>query len=188
MSAFRRESAFAFVELLVVMLIVVVLYSVVVAPTTSCLRAQKLTRCAENMRKLHLALTLYANENDGAFPAVAGAKSSTQPLSLLVPKYTSDAALIACPEAKSGFGYAYISGLKKDADRRQMLISDAQVNTSPKSKDAPLFSTDGTGSNHGGNHGGSGGNVLFVDGHVETMGVSATFDLILPPNAVLLNP
>ena len=40
------------VELLVVMLILVVLYSVVVGPTASYLRGQKLTRCAENMRRL----------------------------------------------------------------------------------------------------------------------------------------
>jgi len=185
MSAFRRESAFAFVELLVVMLICVVLCSVAVGPTASYLRGQKLTRCTENMRKLHLVLTLYANEHDGAFPKVEGAQSSAQPLCLLVPKYTSDPALIACPEAKGGFGYAYVSGLKNDGNSRQMLLSDGQVNMSPKSKDAPLFSTDGKGS--GSNHGIS-GNVLFVDGHVETMNVNAAIDLTLPPGAVLLNP
>ncbi len=186
MSAFRRESAFAFVELLVVMLILVVLYSVVVGPTASYLRGQKLTRCAENMRRLHLALTLYANEHDGAFPAVPDAKSSAQPLGLLVPKYTSDPALLSCPEAKAGFGYAYVSGLKKDADGRQMLASDSQVNTSLKSNGAPLFSTDGKGA--GSNHAAGGGNVLFVDGHVETFGTATPFDLTLPPGTVLLNP
>lgn len=185
MSAFRRESAFAFVELLVVMLILVVLYSVAVGPTASYLRGKKLTLCAENMRRLHLTLTLYANEHDGIFPKVEGAQSSAQPLGLLVPKYTSDPALIACPEAKGGFGYAYVSGLKNDGNSRQMLLSDAQVNTSPKSKGAPLFSADGKGS--GSNHGSS-GNVLFVDGHVETMNVNAAIDLTLPPGAVLLNP
>ena len=186
MSAFRRESAFAYVELLVVMLILVVLYGVAVGPTASYLREQKLARCAENMRKLHLALALYANEHGGEFPKVDDAQSSSQPLGLLVPKYTSDPALLSCPEAKAGFGYAYVSGLKKDGDGRRMLASDAQVNTAPKSKGVPLFSANEKGA--GSNHGPSGGNMLFVDGHVETLGTGASGDFHLPPGAVLLNP
>lgn len=186
MSAFRRESAFSLVEVLVVMLILTVLYSVVVGPTASYLREKKLAQCTENMRKLHLALALYANEHGGEFPRVEGAQSSSQPLGLLVPKYTSDPTLLSCPGAKAGFGYAYVSGLKKDGDSRRMLASDAQVNALPKSKDVPLFSANEKGA--GSNHGPSGGNVLFVDGHVETLGAGASGDFNLPPGAVLLNP
>lgn len=186
MSAIRRESAFAFVELLVVMLICVVLYSVAVGPTASYLRAQKLTRCAENMRKLHLTLTLFANEHEGAFPKVEGAQSSAQPLGLLVPKYTSDAAMLACPEVKAGFGYAYVSGLKNEGNSRQMLISDAQLNTAPKARGVALFSTDGKGP--GSNHGDGGGNVLYADGHVVTSGALTQDEINLPTGAVLLNP
>ncbi len=186
MPVFRRKSAFAFVELLVVMLILVVLYSVAVGPTASYLRAQKLTRCAENMRKLHLTLTLFANEHDGAFPTVEGAQSSSQPLALLVPKYTSTPALLACPAVDEGFGFAYVSGLKNDRNSRQMLISDAQVNNAPKPRGAALFSTDGKG--RGSNHGDGGGNVLFADGHVATSGTHTLDEIILPPGVVLLNP
>jgi prepilin-type processing-associated H-X9-DG protein len=67
-----------------------------------------------------------------------------------------------------------------------LLASDAQVNAEPKQRGANIFAdADGT---RGGNHGTAGGNLLFTDGHVETVGAAAPRDLSLPPGAKILNP
>jgi prepilin-type processing-associated H-X9-DG protein len=40
----------------------------------------------------------------------------------------------------------------------------------------------------GGNHGKAGGNLVFTDGHIETIGSEAPRDFPMPPGAKLLNP
>lgn len=180
-----QTSGFSFVEILFAMLIVVTLYAVAVGPTKEYVQKQKLQRCAENLRKLHLTLTLYANEHEGAYPEAAGARSANDVFALLVPRYSTDTSLFSCPGSGQA-GYAYVAGLRKDADGQAMLASDAQVNTDAKPQGARVFSDQDSGP--GGNHGKAGGNVLFVDGHVETLGTKATHDLLPPPGAKLLNP
>jgi len=184
MAPHSQQSGFSFVELLFAMLIVVTLYAVVLGPSKEYVQKQKLQRCAENLRKLHLTLSLYANEHDGAYPVTAGARSSDEVFSLLVPRYSTDNSLFACPGSGHA-GYAYVMGLGKETSGQTMLASDAQVNGDAKSEGVRIFSdTNGPGNNHGK----AGGNILFVDGHVETSGLQATHDLRLPPGAMLLNP
>ena len=184
----QKRSAFAFVELLVVMFIVVVLYAVIVGPSREYLQRQKLARCAENLRKLHLTLTLYANEHDGAFPAADGARNSDEALTVLVPKYSSDRSIFSCPATGHTGGqsdFAYVAGLRKDGPV-SLLASDAQVNVEPKRSGARIFAdAEGT---RGGNHGKTGGNLIFTDGHAETISIAAPRDLSPPPGTKLLNP
>ena len=187
----RQHAGFSLVELLVAMFIAVVAYSLVVGPSRGQVRQQKLARCAENLRKLHMVLTLYANEHDGAFPEAAGARSSDEILASLVPRYTSDRSFFSCPATKHGDGradFAIVTGLRKDSPQSGpvLLASDALVNAEPKLRGAKIFAdADGT---RGGNHGTAGGNLLFTDGHVETVGAAAPRDLSLPPGAKILNP
>jgi prepilin-type processing-associated H-X9-DG protein len=179
------ESGFSLVELLIGMLIAVTLYAMVLGPTKEYIQRQKLQRCAENLRKLHMTLALYANEHDGAYPVLADARSSNDAFSLLVPKYTTDTSVFACPGGGHA-GYAYVMGLRSDGGSDAMLLSDAQVNTDPKPRGARMFSEAETGP--GANHGNAGGNVIFADGHLETVGPNAPRDFLLPPGAKLLNP
>ena len=84
--------------------------------------------------------------------------------------------------------FAIVTGLRKDSPQSGpvLLASDAQVNAEPKLRGAKIFAdADGT---RGGNHGAAGGNLLFTDGHVETIGAVAPRDLSLPPGAKILNP
>jgi prepilin-type N-terminal cleavage/methylation domain-containing protein/prepilin-type processing-associated H-X9-DG protein len=185
----RLHSGFSLVELLVGMFIVVALSAMVLGPSREYVRRQKLQRCAENLRKLHMVLTLYANEHDGAFPADAGARSSDDALAALVPRYTSDRSFFACPATgrpgDARLDFAYVSGLHKGGVTA-LLASDAQVNAEPKLRGMKVFAdADGA---RGGNHGKAGGNLLFTDGHVETIGTEAPRDLSPPPGARLLNP
>ena len=99
----KKRTAFALVELFVAMHTVVVLYAVVVGPSRESLQRQELSRCAEILRKLHLTLTLDANEHDGASPAAERAANSDAALAALVPRYSSDRSIFACP-AKGHIG------------------------------------------------------------------------------------
>jgi prepilin-type N-terminal cleavage/methylation domain-containing protein/prepilin-type processing-associated H-X9-DG protein len=173
----RRRAGFTYIELLVAMVIVVTLYAVVWGPSEATKRRREMAACAENLRKLHLTLGLYASEHDGAYPAVKGARRTEHALGLLAPQYTTDATFLACP-VKSG-GYNYVMGLKKDGEV-SLLAADRLAGTSIR-KGAPLFAKEG-------NHGESGGNLLFSDGHVEPAGNVAPRDLTIPAGAVMLQP
>jgi prepilin-type N-terminal cleavage/methylation domain-containing protein/prepilin-type processing-associated H-X9-DG protein len=188
MSPHPPHAGFTLVELLVAMFIAVALYAVVAGPSGAQVQKQKLAKCAENLRKLHLALTLYANEHDGAFPAAAGARTSDEVFAGLVPRYTSDRSLFTCPATGHSDGradYAFIAGLRKDAGV-ELIASDSQLNAEPKMRGARMFA-DESGS-RGGNHGNAGGNLLFTDGHAETVGTESPRDLSPPQGAQLLNP
>ena len=185
----QQHSGFSLVELLVAMFVAVALCAMVAGPSRAYVQRQKLERCAENLRKLHMVLSLYANEHDGAFPAADGAHSSDEMLGTLVPRYTSDRSFFACPATghlgDAQIDFACVAGLRKEGVA-SLLASDAQVNTWPKLCGTKVFAdAEGT---RGGNHGKAGGNLLLTDGHVETIGTEAPRDLSLPPGAKLLNP
>ena len=173
----RSQAGFSFVELLVAMFIVVVLYGLMFAPSEATKQKRELAQCAENLRKLHLTLGLYANEHDGAFPADRGARRTEDVFRLLSPQYTTDTTFLSCP-AKGG-GYSYAMGLRKDSGL-QILAAD-RLATASLTSGARLFSKEG-------NHGDSGGNAIFTDGHVETLSATDPRDLSLPPSVTLLNP
>jgi prepilin-type processing-associated H-X9-DG protein len=147
---------------------------------------------------MHMALSLYAAENNDQFPVQPGATSSEPPLSELVPRYTTDTSLFICPGSKHRalpgaqpfadrhISYAYYMGLSRTAPAGAPLVSDAQVDQNAKRQGDAVFS--GAGAAPGNNHRKFGGNVLFVDGHVETGDNAAMRDLPIPAGVVLLNP
>ena len=57
--------------------------------------------CAINLGQLHMALSVYAAEHNGAFPVLPGAVSSEAPLSELVPRYTTDTAIFIARAAST---------------------------------------------------------------------------------------
>ena len=92
---------------------------------------------------------LYAEDNAGAFP---------QNLAQLYPTYIDNAKVFSCPSCPSTYGdfksgrvtpgsssYVLVPGLTDDMPGRLVLIHEKSI----------------------ANHGGDGGNVGFVDGHVE---------------------
>ena len=193
----RKTHAFSLVELLVVMAIVLIAYASMYGPSSASGQAKRRAQCVQQLQQMHTMLALFAGEHDGAFPAARG-PTSEGALSQLVPLYTTDTDVFICPGsgdsalpgaqpfADQRISYAYCAGLKRDADPGALLVADALASTRAKLSGDPLFST--TGHAPGNNHRTAGGNLLFVDGHVETSGSIAPRALPIPAGATLLNP
>ena len=153
--------------------------------------------CAKNLQNIYLALDIYAKENNGVLPFVAGAPSSEAPLSQLVPRCTVASEIFICPGSKDGalpngepfadrrISYVYLMG-RRLADANAVLMSDRQVNSQPKPAGARVFSGDGK--PPGNNHHKFGGNFLFTDGRTESSGTNAPFAIEWPTNVTFLNP
>ena len=194
----RDGAGFSLIELLVSMAIVTIAYVMMFGAGSKYGQTRSKAACAANLAQMYMALSLYAAEHNGAFPTQAGATSSEAPLSELVPRYTTDTSIFICPGSRTSalpgaqpfadrrISYAYYMGLTRTSSPDIALASDAQADLNAKRKGDALFSA--TGSGPGCNHRGYGGNVLFLDGHVETGDALAPRDLPIPAGAVLLNP
>jgi len=184
--------------MLITLAIVIVMYTMLLSKSSANKQRQLKADCAQNLSYVYSALQTYANDHQGAFPVVKTATSSEEPLSVLVPKYTTVTAKFICPGqgasslpdakpfADRRISYAYYMGQAATQGADQPLLSDAQINTRPKPKGDQLFSSDGK--KPANNHHKFGGVVLFCDGAAQTTGAKAAFDLPLATNVVLLNP
>lgn len=189
----QRDAGFSLIELVAVVAIILILFTLYWGQGSA--KRQK-TACRLNLERLFIATQIYANDQGGAFPVVAGARTSGEALATLVPRYTVDTSVFVCPATKDSapanagaFGkraisYAYYMGLQ--ATNSHVLLSDRQVDTLAKKAGQPLFSA--TGKPPGNNHGSSGGNLLFCDGHTESSPVLAPVPLDAGNGIVLLNP
>lgn len=179
------------------MALVTIGYALMYGAGSASRQAHNREQCAEQLKQMHMILSLYAAEHEGAFPEALGSTSEPA-LSQLVPIYTTDTSVFICPgsglaalpSAQPFFdrriSYAYCAGLKRNSSPGALLAADALVNPRTVLQGDVLFSTNG--SAPGNNHRASGGNLLFVDGHVETMVPVAQHSLEIPSGAKLLNP
>lgn len=189
-------AAFSLIELLVVLAVLLILTTMFWNHGPSK-RDVQLAACRQNLEKIYLAMEVYAHDNAGKLPVLTGALTSEDALSLLVPRDTSDTAVFICPAAGGSplpsdksfrdwkIGYAYYMG-RHASDPDQAMMSDAQINTLPKSMGDAVFSD--TGKAPGNNHGKGGGNILMCSGGVNASGPTAPVQLHFQPPIVLLNP
>ena len=196
----RPNCGFSYIELLVSTAIIGICYLIYLGPGSHGYEIRARAKCASNLQQLHLSLALYAQEHDGWFPRTEGATSSEAPLSLLVPQYTTDTSLFICPAGKDSrlpaakpfddrrISYAYYMGVRQDDSAAETpLISDSQLNAEPKLAGDRVFFEKHV--SPGGNHRAFGGNILYADGHVETLESSAATRSLVPrPGVTLLNP
>jgi type II secretory pathway pseudopilin PulG len=193
-----NRRAFSLIELLIVMVLMILMYMMMFSPASKSYQAQQKADCARNLQQMFVALKIYATENAGKFPVVDGATTSEEPLSLLVPKYTTMTGCFTCPGsgdkklpvgepfAGGRVSYAYYMGLTDSAPGTQPLVSDRQVNDRGKKKGDAVFSADGR--KPGGNHRKFGGVVLFGDGRAVEIDPVLDRDLPCPEGIKLLEP
>jgi len=191
------EGAFSLIELLVVLALLLILTVLSASRFTTSARRRELAACGSNLQKIYLALSLYRGDN-GAYPLLPDAQSSAEPLSLLIPKSTTDTAIFICPGSgdkplpesetfsKRRISYDYYMGRATNGDPQDIILSDWQVDTSSKPKGSPLFSPDGK--KPGNNHEAVGGNLLSCGGAVVCSGPKAAQDLVFPATVRLLGP
>lgn len=186
-----RPRGFSLLELLIVVAIMMALLALYWSPSSGSQQRQIKAECRKNLQKAYLALDIYARESAGKFPEVSGAQRAKEPLSLLVPRYTSDESVLVCPGSKEiemlpgKTTYSYYMG-HAASDAQAVLMSDRQVDTKAKAVGEYAFSKDGK--PPGNNHGKLGGNFLFCDGHIEPSPARLEFPLALGKGIVLLNP
>jgi len=193
----RWAGGFSLIELLIVLALLLVMIVIMRGSGSRSRQDRDKAACQKNLHQDYLALELFANDHDGLFPVVTGAKTSEEPLSLLVPKYTVATESFVCPGGKDPelpqaepftgrkISYAYYMGLRA-TDAGEPLMSDRQINTAPRNRGDPLFSA--TGEAPGNNHHKYGGNVLFVGGDVKMSRPKAEFSLSPTQSVILLNP
>jgi type II secretory pathway pseudopilin PulG len=194
----RAAGGFSLLELLIVLTLLIILTVMMDSQFSVSSRNRALAGCRKNLQTIYLALSIYENDNNGAFPFLTGAATSAGPLSLLVPKSTTVTEIFICPgskdpllpEAESFAGrkisYAYYMGRTTNDDAGAIIVSDAQVDAAPKNKGQQIFSEDGR--KPGNNHGKEGGNLLSRGGEVTGSGPRASGDVRYPPGVRLLNP
>ena len=194
------HAGFMMIELICVMAIILILFSLYWGGGTlggGAGSKSDFASCSRNLQFVHTSLSTYATDNNDKFPFVRGAQTADEPLALLVPKYTSQTSSFICPAsgdralpeskpfANRRISYAYVMGLTRTNDPAQFLMSDEQLDTKPKGAGAPAFSPNGKG--HARNHGKSGGNILLIDGSVQTQPANTRVTLAFD-KGVLLNP
>jgi prepilin-type N-terminal cleavage/methylation domain-containing protein/prepilin-type processing-associated H-X9-DG protein len=193
----RRRGGFSLIEVLAVAAIILLVFVLYWGPDPHAgAQRRALKDCQNQLQHIYVAMSIYANENGGAFPASTNAQTPAQALAPLVPRYTVDASVFFCPGlanpplqpdkpfSERRISYAYYMG--RQAADAGALMSDAQVDAASRAPGAAAFSA--TGKPPGNNHGKLGGNFLFCDGRVEASPPQVPFSLGLTQGLKLLNP
>jgi prepilin-type processing-associated H-X9-DG protein len=193
----RLPGGWSLLELLITMALVIILFVMMFGFGSRSRQQQQKSLCQKNLMTIHVALEIFANEHSTAFPVQTNATTSEMALAPLVPKYTATTAPFICPGSKDSpipegesfenrrISYAYYMG-QRAGSSMELLLTDKQVNALPKIKGQPVFSTNGK--KPGNNHHRYGGNILYCDGHTESIAAVAPFSLLTTQGVVLLNP
>jgi prepilin-type N-terminal cleavage/methylation domain-containing protein len=195
--AARRARAFSLVEMLVTLAIILILFVLMHGFSSKSHQMQQKTVCLKNLSTIHVALEIFARDHEGFFPVLTNARTSEEPLALLVPKYTAMTEMFICPGSKDAripdgepltrhrISYAYYMGQHAESTG-ELLLSDQQIDARPKPVGAQVFSLDGK--KPGNNHHQYGGNLLYLDGRTERIAATTPYSLVPTQGVTLLNP
>jgi prepilin-type N-terminal cleavage/methylation domain-containing protein len=193
----RPTFGFSLIEMLITLALILIMSVMLMGRGSKSRQQRDILACQKNLQTVHTALTIYSADN-GCFPVSTNAQTSEAPLSLLIPRCTTETGVFICPGTpdpvlpqgesfeKRKISYAYYMGWPANASPSTPIASDRQVNLNPKKTGELVFSADGKAP--GGNHHKYGGNVLFLSGEAQKSKSKSAFDLLFPTNVSLLNP
>jgi prepilin-type N-terminal cleavage/methylation domain-containing protein len=159
----KKQHGVTLVELVVVVLIIS-LFALALSPFVKKARERAYrAACANNLRRIGVALHKYALEHKDAFPAASNLEEFANTLTDPNGLYAEDPSIFVCPNTRHKKGsmgklksenidYMYISSLKADSPPRTPICAD-RVRGRELSKEC--------------NHGPSGVNVLYINGEVK---------------------
>ncbi len=184
-----RNSGFTLVELLVVVAIIGILAGILMPVLGKARENARKSTCQSNLKQIGLALTMYADEHGEMFPQTSNGSGSTS-LSVLYNGYVTDAKVFRCQSGTLSAN-AVVSTISAATDTAINSANGDENWTQSYAYD----SSKGASNLYGGvavasdffsdyedftevlspNHGYRGGNVLFVDGHVEWLATHSVY-------------
>ena len=183
MDAERKKRRFRLIDLIVVIVVLIVLAIILLPSLDKVQDCCRRSQCASNLKYIGLGLTMFANDNDKAFPTDTVTNSPMRALNSLFPDYISERKVFFCQsdalvsvETNAGitaatkfkvdqcsYGYddtgktlSADSGVALASDRPPTIVND--INNSPNHGDTPAV---------GGNASVRGQYIVYIDGHVE---------------------
>ncbi|MBM3892058.1 MAG: type II secretion system protein [Verrucomicrobia bacterium] len=189
---------FTLVELLVVITIIGLLASMVLVGMPMIRERGSRAHCSNNLKQIWMTLNSYAQDNEDRLPYTGAAgDSANKHFGLMLPRWLRDERIFICRSASTR-GYRADGRIDEEPQgmaRTESLKPGENCYAyafnlgGPATQDSPLACDQlaMTGLNNqgwkrvgmGSNHGKDGGNVLYMDGHVEFM--SATTEGFWPP-------
>lgn len=173
----RAKAGFTLIELMVVMGIIGVLAGIMFPAFSAFRESARRAKCKSNLRQIGMASKMYADDYNGKFP-YSGPPDGSACLKILVDRYLKTEEILVCPGDKKDSGHPVqeMYGMKSYYFYNFVLTPEHILGNNSDSNLGAYWDFAGGCTDANAfyninkdyqNHGTDGGNVVYVDGHVD---------------------